>query len=297
MSRSGKVADVMQAKRDQKGFAFGPFRLLPAERLLERDGKQVPIGSRAFDLLVVMAERAGEVIPKAELLARAWPGMTIEESGLRFHISALRKVLEDGKDGSRYIANIPSRGYCLVVTATPIPSGGGAPPVSDAVGGASPAPPGSPLGRDDAILGLLERLRRDRLVTVAGPAGIGKTTVALAVAAAERERGAQEVHIVDLAALQDQALVGAAVAAAFRISAQSEDPTNEILRFLADRAVLLVLDNCEHVLPSIAPLAERLHLEAASVNILATSREPLRIAGEQVVELPPLPTPPESRPV
>jgi predicted ATPase/DNA-binding winged helix-turn-helix (wHTH) protein len=293
---------------DQKGVAFGPFRLFPAERRLERDGRPVEIGSRAFDLLVVMAERAGEVIPKAELLARAWPGMTIEESGLRFHISVLRKVLQDGRDGARYIANIPSRGYCLVVTPTPIP-GAAAAPGPEAGEGASPAPPGAtlpgappvpaaaPLGRDEAILGLLERLRRDRMVTVSGPAGIGKTTVALAVAAAERERGAQEVRIVDLAALQDQALVGAAVAAAFRISAQSEDPTNEILRFLADRAVLLVLDNCEHVLPSVAPLAERLHLEAPSVSILATSREPLRIAGEQVVELPPLPAPPDGAPV
>ncbi|WP_144185785.1 ATP-binding protein [Elioraea rosea] len=283
----------MSTTSSRKGFEFGPFRLFPAERLLERDGKPVPIGSRAFDLLTAMAERAGEVVSKSELFARGWPGMIVEESGLRFHVSALRKALEEGKDGARYIANVPGRGYCLVVPATAFGAEVQRPPAAARSDSAiATVSRGLPLGREDTVPDLMCRLGRDRLVTVSGPAGIGKTTVAFAVAAAERDRGAREVRIVDLAGGQDPALVGAAVAASIGISARSEDPTNEILGFLADRPVLLVLDNCEHVLTSVAPLAERLYLEAPSVQVLVTSREPLRVLGEHVVELPPLPVPP-----
>lgn len=283
---------------DRKGFAFGPFRLFPAERLLEREGKPVAVGSRALDLLVAMAERSGEVVSKAELFARAWPGVTVEESGLRFHISALRKGLEEGKDGARYIANIPGRGYALVMPASVIGVEPAQPsPAGRANADLSSRPLGSPLlGREAEVAGLQERLGRDRLVTITGPAGIGKTTVAFAVVGAQRDRAEQEVRIVDLATLQDPSLVGAAVAASVGISARSEDPTNEIVGFLADRPMLLVLDNCEHLLAAVAPMVERLHLEAPSVRILATSREPLRVLGEQVIELPPLQGPPEGSP-
>ncbi|WP_188973685.1 ATP-binding protein [Neoroseomonas lacus] len=283
----------MSTDGNRKGFAFGPFCLFPAERLLEREGKPISLGSRAFDLLTAMVERPGEVVSKADLFTRAWPGMTVEESGLRFHISALRKALEEGKDGARYIANVPGRGYCLVIPATAFGPEPDQPSIAARPDPKLPLRPhGVPLGREEAIADLLEQLGQDRLITLVGPAGIGKTTVALAVGAAERGRG-QEVRIADLAALRDPALVGAAVAASVGISARSEDPTNEILGFLADRSVLLVLDNCEHVLASVAPLAERLHLEAPSMRILATSREPLRVLGELVVELPPLQVPPD----
>jgi predicted ATPase/DNA-binding winged helix-turn-helix (wHTH) protein len=280
---------------DRKGWAFGPFRLFAAERLLEHEGRPVVIGSRAFDLLVAMAERSGEVVPKAELFARAWPGVTIEESGLRFHIAVLRKALGDGQDGARYIANVPGRGYCLAMPATPIGGGGTTSLSPRRLDGRAPSvtPVAAPLGRDEVVAGLFERLDRDRLVTLVGPAGIGKTTVALAVAARARARDAEEARLVDLAAIKDPALAGATVAAAIGVSARSEDPTDEIVGSLVDRTLLLVLDNCEHVLAAVAPLIERLYLEACGLRILATSREPLRVQGEQIVELPPLPLPPE----
>ena len=94
--------------------AFGPFRLLPAERRLEREGLDVKIGSRALDILITLAESAGEVVSKEALTARVWPDTTVHESGLRVHIATLRKALGDGQGDARYVANVPGRGYCFV---------------------------------------------------------------------------------------------------------------------------------------------------------------------------------------
>src|SRR5262245_27071718 len=94
--------------------SFGPFRLIAAERLLENDGTPVQVGGRALDILVVLVERAGEVVSKKELMARVWPDVTVDESSLRVHVAGLRKALGDGQAGARYVANVPGRGYCFV---------------------------------------------------------------------------------------------------------------------------------------------------------------------------------------
>ena len=93
---------------------FGAFRVLPSGRRLEREGREVKIGSRAFDVLVTLLERAGEVLSKEVLMARVWPDTTVHESGLRVHIAALRKALGDGQGAARYVTNVPGRGYCFV---------------------------------------------------------------------------------------------------------------------------------------------------------------------------------------
>ena len=102
------------AEAGPMAFSFGPFRIAPHARLLERDGLPVPLSSRAFDLLCLLVSRAGEVVSKGELIARAWPDVTVEESCLRFHITMLRRTLGDGQGGERYVVNIPGRGYCFV---------------------------------------------------------------------------------------------------------------------------------------------------------------------------------------
>jgi DNA-binding winged helix-turn-helix (wHTH) protein len=103
-----QAASVMQA------FWFGPFRVIPYARLLERAGAAVTVSSRAFDLLCILAGRPGEIISKGELMARTWPDVTVEESSLRFHIAQLRRALDDGMEGERYVVNVPGRGYCFV---------------------------------------------------------------------------------------------------------------------------------------------------------------------------------------
>ena len=90
---------------DEEVFAFGSFRLTPAQRMLSEDGKPLRVGSRALDILVGLVERAGQTVSKEELIARAWPDTVVEEAALRVHVAALRKALGDGRAGKRYIAN------------------------------------------------------------------------------------------------------------------------------------------------------------------------------------------------
>jgi DNA-binding winged helix-turn-helix (wHTH) protein len=103
---------------DEEVFAFGSFRLIPAQRMLSEDGRPLRLGGRALEILVALTERAGETISKEELIARAWPHTFVEEAALRAHIAALRKALGDGRAGKRYIANLSGRGYALIAPVT-----------------------------------------------------------------------------------------------------------------------------------------------------------------------------------
>jgi TolB-like protein len=103
---------------DEVVFVFGAFRLLPAQRILLEDGKPVHVGSRALDLLVALVESAGDTIHKDKLIARTWPDTVVDEGALRVHVAALRKALGDGRDGNRFITNIPGRGYTFVAPVT-----------------------------------------------------------------------------------------------------------------------------------------------------------------------------------
>jgi len=96
--------------------SFGPFRLLPTQFLLLEGDKQVPLGSRALEILIVLLQRPGELVSKQELMARVWPNVFVEPANLTVHISALRRILRDGRDGNRFIINIPGRGYCFVAS-------------------------------------------------------------------------------------------------------------------------------------------------------------------------------------
>jgi DNA-binding winged helix-turn-helix (wHTH) protein len=96
--------------------SFGPFRLLPAQFLLLEGDKPVPLGSRALEILIVLLERPGQLVSKQELMARVWPNLFVEPANLTVHISALRRALCDGRDGNRFIINIPGRGYCFVAS-------------------------------------------------------------------------------------------------------------------------------------------------------------------------------------
>ena len=102
---------------------FDPFELSIGERVLRRDGQVVPLGDRAFDILIYLADRPGEVIAKQELIDHVWSGVTVGEGSLRVHVSAIRKALRDGQFGNRYIANIQGRGYSFVGTVVRLEDG------------------------------------------------------------------------------------------------------------------------------------------------------------------------------
>ncbi|RXG92691.1 ATP-binding protein [Bradyrhizobium zhanjiangense] len=273
--------------------AFGPFRLFPKSRLIEKDGAPLHLGGRALDILIFLAERAGEVVDKRELMRRVWADVNVDEGSLRFHITNLRKALGDAGEGSRYVVNVPGRGYCFaapLLRTAPFEDRTSLPAASPH---ALPSPLARMIGRDDAVEKISAELAQHRFVTIVGPGGIGKTSVALAVA--HRELGAFDgrVSFVDFGALTDARLVPGTIAAALGLTVNSDDPMPGLLTFLRSQRMLLVFDSCEHLLDELAPLAERIVQEAPELHILATSRESFRTEGERVHRLFPLDCPPQ----
>jgi predicted ATPase/DNA-binding winged helix-turn-helix (wHTH) protein/class 3 adenylate cyclase len=273
----GMTRDAPRPRR----FAFGPFRLFPAQQLLLEGESSVRLGGRARDLLIALIEQAGQVITKEALSARLWPNIVVEEGTLRVHVAALRKALRDGQGGRRYIANIAGRGYSFVgeVVATDEPA---------AIAPPEPTPPLSMarlFGRAEVIERLSTRLAQQRLITITGPGGIGKTSVALAVADRMRPGLPDGVCAVDFAPLADSKLVPTALASALGIGVVSENPLPSLVALLRNRDMLIVLDNCEHVIDAAALLTESLLQGSARLRILATSREPIRVPGEILFRL------------
>jgi predicted ATPase/DNA-binding winged helix-turn-helix (wHTH) protein len=275
-------------------FAFGPFRLLAAERRLEKNGKPVRLGGRALDLLIALVERAGEVVSNRDILERVWRGVTVDESSLRFHVKNLRRALADDQRDAPYITNVSGRGYCFsasVERLDPVET----PRSNAAMFDAAPDLPmrgRAIVGRRDNIEVISREMSRGRLVTIAGPGGIGKTTLAIATAEALRPGFGDAVAFVDLAPIEDATLVLSAVASVLGIAQRADDPMATIVEFLHDRRSLIVLDNCEQVIEAVAALADRILRDTAETHVLVTSREPLRIEGERVHRLMPLECPP-----
>src|SRR5260221_1380908 len=164
--------------------SFGPFRLLPYQRMLLEGDRPIRLGSRAFDILTILVEHAGEVVEKNSLLSRVWPDTFVDEASLRIHISSLRKMLGDGGDRNRFITNIPGRGYCFVsaVHVAQQPETGSNSEANNISRNNAPTPICRVIGRDAVTVDLLVQLPLKRLITIVGVGGIGKTTLALSAA-------------------------------------------------------------------------------------------------------------------
>ena len=271
---------------------FGPFELNIAERSLKKAGEVVPIGGRAFDILAALIDKAGEVVSKVDLIAKAWPDVIVEEGSLRVHLSALRKALGDGQFGTKCIENVQGRGYCFVV---PIKRQADDYDQGNTSSGVSNLPPAlfRMIGRDHGVRDIRAMLKAQRLTTILGAGGIGKTTVALAVGHAVLADFAGQVFFVGLSAVKDKEQVIGAVATAIGLDPQFVDPEEALLRSLSHRKALIILDSCEHLIETAAEIADRILKRAPDISMLTTSREALQIAGEQVFHLRPLGCPPE----
>jgi predicted ATPase/DNA-binding winged helix-turn-helix (wHTH) protein len=281
---------------DKRAISFGPFRLFPSQRLLLEGDAPVRIGNRAFDILAALVERAGEVVGKDELMARTWPRTFVEEANLKIQVSALRRALGDGQGGRRFVATVPGRGYNFVapISVAGFPQAASPPAIKRAGPNNLPHGPTRMIGREEAIAALVSRLSSERLVTIVGPGGIGKTTVALAVAERLIAGYDDGVWLVDLAPLGDQRLVPSAVATVLGLGIRTEDPLPSLIAGLRDKRLLLVLDTCEHVIGAATSLAAAILNSAPRVSILATSRERLATADAGEYRLGPLSSPRQS---
>jgi predicted ATPase/DNA-binding winged helix-turn-helix (wHTH) protein len=285
------------------------FELRLDERRVLIGGEPATVGARAFDLLAALVERSDRVVSKHELLDTVWPKLVVEENNLQVHIHALRKLL-----GPAVISTVPGRGYRFTAQSLTAETRR-APPARGAVLGSSGAQddgeeeasrlqPGvgvsgnlqahlPPLfGREDEVQALVSLLGKHRLVTITGAAGIGKTRLAEAVAKRMQPQLECGVWLVELAPVVDQDLMLPLVAQALGHQLQGVGAgVAKLVQALHAQAMLLVLDNCEHLVDAVSALAQKLVAELPLLRVLVTSQELLRVPGEQVFKLVPLAVP------
>lgn len=286
----------MMEKAEHPGgrtYQFGPFVLRQAARILEKSGRKIAVGDRAFDILSALIQRNNEVLSVSEIKDAVWNGVHVEDGVIRVHISALRKAL-----GSDIVKNVAGRGYCfsgeIIAQASKVPT----PDLfyRDKLR----KPPNFPLrliGRDAVVEQVIERLHSKRFVTIVGPGGVGKTTLSLVISKDVRTEFEDSICFVDLSPLKDGALVTSTIALSLGLSVSTDDPATNLLKFIRDKKLLIVIDNCEHVLDDVAPILEQIFAAAPRAHILATSREALRIAGEHLLRVGPLESPPDDVPI
>jgi DNA-binding winged helix-turn-helix (wHTH) protein len=267
---------------NRKVVSFGPFELSIFNRLLTNGTKVVPLGARAMDILMVLVEQPNKVVSRRTLIERVWPKRGADGVSLRVHISALRKALAQSDPTRRYIANVPGRGYSFIV---PITSPSESSEIDVPARSWLPARLTRMVGRKDAIASIQAKLVAQKFVTIVGPGGLGKTTVAVAVAHEMRSAFDGRVRFVDLSHLGEASLVAPAVASSFGLAIQSNDVVPALVDRLLEAQTLLVLDGCEHLIDAASVLAERLFCSVPTLHLLATSREAMRVEGENVFEL------------
>jgi DNA-binding winged helix-turn-helix (wHTH) protein len=279
---------------------FGRFRVVPHRRELLAEGRPVKLGGRDFDLLITLIEVPGAVVSKDELITRVWPGRIVEENRLQGAIAALRRVLGADRDLIRTVAG---RGYQFT-GQTRVRAADDVEPVIPASTATSARPmraqtnlrePVSELiGREVEVAEVVDLVTTQRLVTLIGEGGIGKTRLGLEAVRHLLPEFPDGVWVAELAPLSDPELVPATVAAAlgleFATGAMSID---HVANALGAKQLMLVLDNCEHVIAAAAAMAEAVLHASSAVRVLATSREPLRIEGESLYRVPPLAVPAE----
>jgi predicted ATPase/DNA-binding winged helix-turn-helix (wHTH) protein len=286
----GKTSAIQIAS--DECYSFTSFRLYPKQRALVRGSSVVAIGGRAFDVLLLLVSKAGTVVSFSGMMNFVWPNVIVEEANLRVQIALLRKILCQCELAQRAIETIPMRGYCFTLPVRQHP--GNIEPESQKLETNPPVPKllNPIIGREDTIEIITAALDERRLVTITGPGGIGKTTVAVAVANRFDTKFPGSIIFVDLSRACDSAAATLMIAQALGVEAQG-DVVSALCDHLRVRDILLILDTCDHIVEPIAALAEAFLSHCTNLKLLITSREALRAIGEWTHRLPSLTFPEE----
>lgn len=279
-------------ERPKRTFLFGPFRLSSSKRILSEGDRVVRLGSKAIEILIALVERAGELISERELIEIAWPNTFVVEANLTVQVAALRRALGEDETANQYIVNSPGRGYRFVAPIKVLEEES---PEADLLVPRKhnlPAQLTRLIGRAEALDSIKRKLADGRLVSIVGPPGIGKTSTALRAAETALPQFRDGVWLVDLGSITNESLIPSALASALPIDVRSSDILSGIVAALRYKNLLLVFDNCEHLIDGAAAAIAALLRGGNEIKVLTTSREPLRIQGEQVCRLPPLDVPP-----
>ncbi|WP_115718324.1 ATP-binding protein [Gallaecimonas mangrovi] len=262
---------------------FGPFVLYPQQRLLLENGRQVDLGGKAMDLLLVFLEHPGQTLSKTQLMAKVWPTTIVDEISVRVHMVALRKALGESRRKEHYILTLPQQGYRFVAEVALLQQAA----AEEAKTPANlPALLNATLGRETETAAAVRLLSSRRMLTLIGPGGIGKSTVAIRASERVSDHFADGIHFLDVSQLPEQIDLAMALTHSLAL-----DTPHQLPRFFEPLQMLLVLDNCEPLVEQCAHLVERLMRLAPRLTVLATSREPIRAEAESVLHLGPLPYP------
>jgi predicted ATPase/DNA-binding winged helix-turn-helix (wHTH) protein len=281
-------------------FAFGECLLYPRRRQLLAELQPIKLGSRAFDILVVLVEAEGRLVTKNELLKRVWHNTTVEEKNIAAQVAAVRKALPNGDE---LVKTDAGRGYRFTGNVRRIV---GEPEVTPASGSseAIAEPSCSPstnlsvplfplIGRERELAGLQSLMASCRLLTLTGAGGIGKTKLGFEAARLVTQHFADGVWAVELAPLMEPELVPNAIARTLGIaSGANRNLLDQLVGVLQHKHLLLVIDNCEHLVETVAYVTETLLRGCPRLHIAATSREPLAAEGEHIFRVSPLAVPP-----
>ena len=274
-------------------YEAGAWEIDTSQRELRARGRHVSVGGRAFDIIEALVASAGQLVTKDALMEQVWPGAIVEESTLHVHISAIRKAL--GSDRamlrtrfwSRLITSLGDwtvrQGNERLVDHAPVPTS--AEPVRSNL----PAVTFDLIGRETILRHVRDLLSAYRVVTLTGPGGIGKTRLAFEIARLVLPESDRDVWLVQLASLSDPDLVATAIATTLGLHIGGNEISPEtVARAIGGRKLLLIIDNCEHVIDAVAKAVETLIRVCPAVSVLATSREVLRVEGECICRVPPL---------
>jgi len=273
-------------------YEFANFRLYPKQRALLMGAERVEIGGRALDMLLLLVSRAGDVVSSGDLMRIVWSNITVEEANIRVQMGIVRKLLSQCGGAKRAIDTIPLRGYCFVLPVRHHPNGIEPEGTRIQRHFVLPILPNLTVGRDDAILTIEAILAKRRLVTITGPGGIGKTTVAIATAKRYATNFRGVINFIDLSHVISGAGAARAIAEALQL-APCHDALDAVCDHLRFREALLILDTCEHIVEPIAMMAESMLSRCSNLKLLVTSREALRATGEWTHRLPSLTFPAE----